>query len=468
MSLDLLLIQPPLHLDRTDLGAEQVSPNIGIAYIAACQRERGRSVGVLDAQAERLGLGEILGRVRATSPRTIGISAMTYQIPSSVRLARALKREMPDVPVVLGGAHATANPERTLEEFPEFDAVIAGEGEDALGEFLDDRANGGPKGRPGVYVRDVSPEAARPERPKLADLDALPYPAFDLFDLKKYWPFYSRRWRMELPLSASRGCPFHCTFCTKVMGDHARYRSPEGLVGEVVAHRKIYGVEQMIFTDENFTHKRSLVEGFCEGVIREGLAGKIRFICQSRVQVAPATIRLMARAGFTHITFGIESGDQAILDGVCKSIRLEDTRRAVEESKKAGMVVDGNFVLGLPNETEETIQRTIRFACELPLDYASFFLLVPYPGSRVLEMARKGEAHLRLLSDRWEDYGKQVGGAVELDTVSRRRLQTLQFYGYLRFYAHPKRWIGVFRKVSVSTVVSYLAMRIRDSLRPAA
>jgi anaerobic magnesium-protoporphyrin IX monomethyl ester cyclase len=169
---------------------------------------------------------------------------------------------------------------------------------------------------------------------------------------------------------------------------------------------------------------------------------------------------LMARAGFTHITFGIESGDQEILDRAVKGIRLDQSRRAVRAAKEAGMVVDGNFILGLPFESEATIRKTIDFACSLPLDYASFFLLVPYPGSQVLEMARRGEGNLRLLSDRWEDYGKQVGGAVELTTVPRRRLENLQFRGYLRFYCHPRRWLPVFRKVTLRTVLSFLRMRI--------
>jgi len=457
---DLLLIQPPVHLRRTDLGASQVSPNIGLAYVAAYQRRRGRRVAVIDAHALRWGLMEIVAAAHALRPRLIGISAMTYQILPAVAVAQALKAEIPETPIVLGGAHATAVPRRTLDEFPAFDAVLAGEGEVSVGLALDDLDSGGLRARPGIHVRAGGEKVSAQASPRIEQLDDLPPPAFDLFPLHAYWPFYSRRWLMELPLSASRGCPFKCTFCTKVMGDRARFRSPESLVEETERHLIHYGLRQAIFTDENFTLKKSLVEVYCEGLIRRGLAGRIRLICQSRVELAPETMQLMGRAGFTHITFGIESGDQEILDHACKGITLEQSRRAVVAARQAGLVVDGNFILGLPFETEETVRRTIDFACALPLDYASFFLLVPYPGSRVLDMARRGEGQLRLLSDRWEDYGKQTGGAVELTTIGRRRLESLQIRGYLKFYGHPNRWAPVFRKVSLGTVFSFLKMRL--------
>jgi radical SAM superfamily enzyme YgiQ (UPF0313 family) len=457
---DLLLIQPPVHLRRTELGASQVSPNLGLAYMASYQRRQGRRVAVIDAHALRWGLDEIVAEARAQRPALIGVSAMTYQILPAAATAAALKDALPDTPIVLGGAHATAVPRRTLDEFPAFDAVLTGEGEINLGLALDDFHAGGLRARPGIHLRGEGEEVSAHAAPRVERLDELPPPAFDLFPLHAYWPFYSRRWLMELPLSASRGCPFKCTFCTKVMGDRARFRSPESLVAETERHVLRHGLRQVIFTDENFTLKKSLVHGYCAGLMRRGFAGRLRLICQSRVEIEPETIQLMARAGFTHITFGIESGDQEILDRACKGITPEQSRRAVVAAKQAGMVVDGNFILGLPDENEETVRRTIDFACSLPLDYASFFLLVPYPGSKVLEMARRGEGRLRLLSDRWEDYGKQTGGAVELTTIGRQRLETLQFRGYLRFYGHPKRWLPVFRKVSFATVLSFLKMRL--------
>jgi radical SAM superfamily enzyme YgiQ (UPF0313 family) len=462
--IDLLLIQPPVHLQQSEMGASQVSPNIGLAYIAACQRKLGRAVALIDAHALRLDIEQIVEQAEKLRPTVVGISAMTYQIFPAALVAEAIKRALPGTVCVLGGAHATAVPERTMLEFSSFDAVMIGEGDWRIGEVLDQcgAAEGEVflKALPGLYVRDGDIEISRQAPEQVEDLDALPRPAFDLFPLKEYWPFYSRKWRMELPMSASRGCPFKCTFCTKVMGDRVRFRSAESLVDELECFRAEHGLEQVIFTDENFTLKRNLVEGFCKGVIQRGLNRNLRLICQSRVTVEPELMPLMAKAGFTHITFGIESGDQEILEKACKSIQLDQSRAAVKAAKAAGMIVDGNFILGLPFETEATVRRTIDFACSLPLDYASFFLLVPYPGSGVMEMAKKGEGNLRLLSEDWAEYGKQTGGAVELTTVTRRRLERIQLLGYLRFYAHPKRWLPVLRKVSVRTIATFLVKRL--------
>ncbi len=399
-------------------------------------------------------------QVRQRRPRLIGLSAMTYQILQAAAVAAAIKQACPDAAVILGGAHATAIPEQTLAEFPALDGVIAGEGEINLGLAFDDLVDGGLRARPGLYVRGGDSAVSRETPPPLPPLDDLPLPAFDLFPLHAYWPFYSRRWLMELPMSASRGCPFGCTFCTKVMGNRPRFRTADSLVEETHRHVVDYGMRQAIFTDENLTHNRALVHGYCEGLIRRGLAGRVRLICESRVTPSAETLALMARAGFTHITFGFEAGDQEILDKASKGIRLEQSRAVAAAAKAAGMIVDGNFILGLPYETEATMRRTIDFACALPIDYASFFLLTPYPGSQVLEMARRGEGHLRLLSEKWEDYGKQTGGAVELTMAPRRRLQQLQMLGYWRFYRPPRRWLPVLRKVSLATIAAFLKVRI--------
>ena len=193
---DLLLLQPPLHLVQTDLGASQVSPNIGLAYIASYQRALGRKVAVIDAHALAWGLDRIVSEVRKLRPALVGISAMTYQILQSAAVAEALKREFPGMPVVLGGAHATSIPERTLEQFPTFDAVFAGEGEITIGQVLEDWYDGGARTRPGIYVAGGDASVSCQAPPDLPPLDQLPHPAFDLFPLHAYWPFYSRRWLM--------------------------------------------------------------------------------------------------------------------------------------------------------------------------------------------------------------------------------------------------------------------------------
>ena len=338
---DVLLIQPPVHLKRSEMGAMQISPNLGLAYIASYLSSRGWRVRVIDAHALHLGLDEIQRTVRDARPKVVGISAMTYQILPAAMVAAALKEAVPETRIVLGGCHATAVPERSLEEFEGFDAVVAGEGEVTFEAFVRQVATDERGELPGLYLRGGDFRVSRESGATVRDLDTLPFPAFNLFPVEAYKPFYTRRRLVELPLSASRGCPFSCIFCSKVMGESPRFRSTEGLLEELACNIANHGLQQVIFTDENFTLNRPLVESFCEGLIRRGISKKVRFICESRVNVSEPTLRLMARAGFSHVTFGVESGDQEILDKADKSIRLEESRRAVREAKSAGMVVDG-------------------------------------------------------------------------------------------------------------------------------
>jgi len=246
------------------------------------------------------------------------------------------------------------------------------------------------------------------------------------------------------------------------MGKKIRLRSPESLVAEIRNDRDRFGVEQIIFTDENFTGNSERARAFCHQIVESGLNHGINYICQSRVAIDRETLASMQKANFTHITFGIESGNQQVLDKVHKGIRLEQSAQAVHWAHELGMITDGNFILGLPHDTRRTILETIRFACKLPLDYASFFLLVPYPGTEVMEMARQGKENLVLLSEDWDEYGKQVGGALAHRHLPRRQLELLQTFGYWKFYGRPRQLWGLFKKVSPATGLRFLSHTLRN------
>jgi len=451
-----------------DLGASILGPNIGLAYIAAYVSARGYSVEVLDALAEDLSLEDFRLAVQARSPRCVGFSAMTYQIKSAARAAEIVKQIDPSIRTLVGGSHASALPERTLREFPCFDVCVAGEGEATAAELLNAFRNPS-KDLPviqGAYTRENGEVRKAPARPVFPNIDALPFPAFSLFPLDRYFPFYSRRYKKELPISSSRGCPYRCSFCHTAIGRKIRLRSSENLVAEIRRNREELDVEQMIFTDENFTVNRKRAMAFCEQIVAEGLHRNINYICQSRVAVDRELLAAMRKANFTHVTFGIESGNQEILDRAHKGIRLEQSEEAIRLAHEMGIITDGNFILGLPYDTRETIQETIRFACGLPLDYASFFLLVPYPGTEVMEMAKQGKANLVLISEDWDQYGKQVGGALAHRHLPRKELELLQTYGYLRFYGKPRRILAAFKKVSLSTGLRFLGHTLRSLVFP--
>jgi len=172
----------------------------------------------------------------------------------------------------------------------------------------------------------------------------------------------------------------------------------------------------------------------------------------------------MRKANFTHISFGIECGNQSILKATKKGTTLEQARRAVRWAKELGFFVDASFIIGLPYETEKTIKDTIRFACELPLDNVSFSLLVPFPNTEVRRMAERGEGGLVLLDGDWTSYGKQFGGALALENLSQSDLKRLQFLAYIKFYSKPKRFLKAIGRLSFRTIARYLAHQFRNLL----
>ncbi|MFH1540091.1 MAG: radical SAM protein [bacterium] len=458
MALRVLLIYPHRQLvPGRELGAGYHSPHIGLAYLAAVLSARGHDVEILDGEAENLTASQVRERVGAVRPAIVGITAFTHQVPEAGEAAAAAKKAHPSALTVLGGCHATALPAGTLEEFPGIDACAFGEGEVTMAELAEAvESRRGFEGIDGIAYRENEKTIKNPQRKLIDDLDILPFPEFGGFKLNLYRGFYTHDPRLvELPVSASRGCPFQCTFCTKVMGSRLRHRSAERAVEEIGRDLEQFGARQVIFTDESFTANEKWLARFCELYIASGLNKKVNWIIESRVDIQKETIFLMKEANCSHITFGVESGNQEILDKNKKRISLEQSRNAIRWAHEAGIITDGNFILGLPYETLGTIRDTVRFAVRSQLDYASFFLLVPYPGSEAMKLAERGEANLRLLSRDWTNYGKQVGAAVTLKGVDRKRLERIQMMAYLRFFLRPRRIAKLFRKVSLRTLLIY-------------
>jgi len=453
-----LLVQPPQLSKMTkDIDMRHLSPHIGLAYVAAYLRANGVDASVLDAKAERMNLSDISNVIRDKRPDILGITAMTCQIIEAARVAAIAKSINPKIVTEIGGCHATAIPEETLKQFKPFDFAVFGEGEITSFELC--RSIASQYTSPpleeiaGLAYREDAGIKRNSDRPYISDLDLLPLPAFDLFPLKKYWPYYSKRWFMELPICSSRGCPHRCTFCSRPLGDQVRYRSVASMVEEVKRDVFDYEVRQILFTVESFTENEKQAEEFCREIVKSGLNKKVSFICPSRTTVSYELLKLMSEANFTYITFGIESGSQRVLDLANKGAKLEDAKKVVTWAKSLGITADGSFILGLPYDDEDSIRDTIRFANNLPLDTASFSILVPFPQSEVMRMAKRGEGGLKLLSEDWSLYGKQVGGALELKKISRQKLEKLHLLAYFRFFMRPRRFFNVFKVTSFRIVI---------------
>jgi len=358
-------------------------PPLGLGYLAAVLEQNQHQVRIFDFSLDSSSsLESDVQQVTAFNPHLVGLTAMTSVYHSALETATLLKAYL-GRPIVLGGPHATMCPERILTESPVIDFIVRGEGEMTILELVDALSSNRELGSVnGLTYRRRGEIVSNPDRELIADLDALPFPARHLFDLKRYGLCTPEGQPMVTILS-SRGCPYNCSYCFKgIVGRTYRQRSPENIIAELRQCIDEYGIRDFYFIDDLFTVDSRRLQAVTEGLIAQKL--DIRWQCLGRVDRVNAEIlRQMYAAGCRRIHYGIESGNQEVLQRISKGIKLEQVRAAVRWAKEAGIQVKGYFMLGLPGDTEETMQQTIDLAVELDLDEAMFSLTTPFPGTRL-------------------------------------------------------------------------------------
>lgn len=406
-------------------GAWYRMPLLGIGYLAAWMREAGCQVAIVDAMFDNLNGEETVGRILKTEPDLVGFTAMTHEINRAAEMARLVKAARPGVKIVLGGPHVTALPRRSLEEYPVFDFGIFGEGEETLRELAEALQQEKPVATiAGLVWRDGAELRQNPGRDWMEDLDRLPRPAWDLYGSSEVYQIF-----------ASRGCPYQCIFCMRVLGDKVRFRSPKNVVDEFEWVTETFHPQRIDFSDETFTARKKWALEICDELIKRGLHKKTPWFANGRVNtIDEALLRRMKEAGCVRMGFGIESGNPEILKAARKASSLEQIYEAARLCKKTGLEMEAFYILGFPHETRKTAWDTIRLAARLNTTTAAFGIMVPYPGTEIAEMAARGEGGYRLLSRDWSDFDKHLGNAMELEGLSRKELERLQALAYLWFY----------------------------------
>jgi radical SAM superfamily enzyme YgiQ (UPF0313 family) len=395
MRVRLVLVSAPVSMgERYGLfsGAGSTEPSFGLLSLAAVARQAGATVKVIESSARGLDPELTLKEILEFSPHCVGFSATTSDIIPISALAARVKTVLPQVLTLIGGCHVTALPEETLNAFPALDLAVLGEGEETLREVLGRLEAGDhfPDGIAGTARRAGTVVRRYPARDLIANLDTLPLPAWDLLEgfpsLFKPSPSRIRRWPCA-SIVLTRGCPNQCKFCDRsVFGNQCRAYSPEYAVSLVRDLYDRYGVRELLIEDDTFVIVKERVREFCERLIQEKL--KISWSCLGRAdRVDPDLLRLMRRAGCWQMSYGIESGDPEILKAMCKRLDLDQIRQAILWSRKAGLRTKGFFIVGFPGETLDSLERTRRFACSLPLDDITVMQMTPFPGSELYSLA---------------------------------------------------------------------------------
>jgi radical SAM superfamily enzyme YgiQ (UPF0313 family) len=377
-----------------DLSAvDTYCPPLGLLYLASYVRRLGHAPLIFDHERMTTTTAQLVGKILGEQPGLIAITAKTINIFSAARIARELKESGAKAPIVIGGSHLTAEPLRTMELFTDFDYGVYGEGELTLAELLDRISETEALGDIlGLVWRDTDrkPVVNRP-RPLIADLDELPFPAWDLlpgFPGKYPHSALESKSTPAASLMASRGCPYQCTFCDRALfGSRVREHGAEYTLEMMRILKRTYGIRDLMIIDDNFALNKPRLEQICHAMLSEALG--FSWYCQGHVRFATEDrLRMMRDAGCWFIELGLESGCDRILQLIKKGATKEQGARAVHLARQAGLKVKGNFIFGLPGETAESLRETIEFALEIPLTHFQQNFLTIWPGCELSRVAK--------------------------------------------------------------------------------
>ena len=366
-------------------GDSYPQPPMGLASVAAVLENYGHSVNIVDGGALNLSPAAVCAATAGAD--VIGLTAMTPSIGAAMTAAHYLKQAHPAATIILGGAHATLLPEEELESAPEIAVIVRGEGEVTAPALLQALADGTPlDGVPGLSFRRDGRVVHNPDQMTVVDVEALPYLAYHLLPDGVYRPHPPHG--RDMPFASvvtSRGCPYHCSYCSKpVFGNRFRGQSPDRVADELGRLINEFGVREIAFYDDVFTLQRKRIMGICDEIMRRGL--KFHWSCESRVNLVDAEmLTRMRQAGCYTIAYGIESASPEILATLDKDTTPDQAATALRRTHQAGIQAIGYFMIGSPGETSATIRTTLDFAKSLPLDFAQFSITTPFPGTRLYE-----------------------------------------------------------------------------------
>ncbi len=451
----ILLVKPGIAL------GDHIQPPLGIAYLAAVLRAsnemRVLDFGKMDRRDDLFS-----AEVRGFSPDIIGFQCYSPEIGEVKRLSALATAAHPGAVIIAGGPHPTLCPEETMERLaPEVSYLLRGETEESFPLFIKMLAGGAaPADVPGLAWREDGKLRVNEIRP-IADINALPAPAWDLIRPQEYPPAQHGAFFNQFPIApivTTRGCPFACGFCTApiLSGRHMRKRSADSVMAEIETLYHKFGIREIHIVDDNFTLDKSHAVSILKRIVASGLPISLAFPNGVRINTLDDELLDLMKAARTYlISVGIESGSDKTLKRMDKQLNVALIREKVELIKRKGIDLAAFFILGFPDETVEDMEETIKFSLELPLLRANFFTFLPLPMTPVtLKLIRDGEI------------GKMdVDGLIFQKVpyapkgVTRERLRSIQRSAFLRFYLRPGIMLRNLMQVRSPRHFGYLAKR---------
>ncbi len=419
----------------------QYSYPLGLMYMASHLRSNqpGHEIEILDLHCHRHPYNLLQKRLDDWDPQVVAISALTCEAESLHRISAMARKRSAETVVMVGGPHISACT-NDVEEDMNIDVLVIGEGESAFTELIKRISNGDCiSGIPSTALRvNGKIEWSTPGK-LISDLDSIPFPAWDLVDIKKYARMgragNTKRGRY-LPIFTSRGCPYRCSYCHNVFGKNFRYRSAENVVEEIRQIVETFGITDIEIFDDGFNINHDRAASICIKLLELDLGLSLAFPNGVRADhLDRELVTLLARAGTTNLAVGIETASPELQKAIGKNLNLEIAKKAITLADEAGIVTSGYFMLGFPGETAEQMKKTIAYAESTDLFFASFFIVTPYPGTPLWEQTMSTVDSSAL---NFSDYN-YLSGYFNLSEINGSELRLLQKEAYRRFYS-KKRW----------------------------
>lgn len=411
-----------------------IAPPLGIAYMAGVLQENNIDVEILDASAEDMDFKDVEKELLKRKPDLVALTALTPTIGRALETAQVVKETLPDSIVVMGGYHPTFNFIETLED-ENVDIVIRGEGEYVMLNLVQALENQSSlHDVKGIVFEDKNSKeiVVNPEAPLIQDLDELPFPALNLLPMKKY-----RLLDMDTHMTTmitTRGCPMQCSFCSSAAmhGKKIRERSVENIVDEIEYLKTNYDIDTIAFMDDTFTLKKRKVIAICDEILKRNI--EIMWGCTSRVDTLDEKLlKKMKEAGCITIFIGVESADQQQLDNMCKNTTIAKIENAFKIAHKLKIRTIASVALGMPGDTKEIMNKTVKFVHKLKPNYAIYSLATPYPGTRFYKEAF--EKNLIKIKD-WSKY-TLITPILETIDCSLNDMRKIQAKAFMKFYLRP-------------------------------
>ena len=420
-------------------------PSLGLVYLFERLHKAGYEVKIFDAYYHGWTDNELVDNILEYRPDIMGISAMTHEISRAADLAANIKSKL-EIPTIIGGCHVTALPIETLEEFAAFDFGVISEGEKVIVDLVDNISKNTPDyaSVKGVVWCNGSEIIQNERQAPLSgtDLEEIPINA-----LKQYYTngtdTLAGKDKYHVIFS-SRGCPYSCAFCMHVLGQNVRYRSIESVIDEMKYAIEQYGAHTFDFADEVFLFNNERTKLLLQAIIDAGLPDKVRWSGLTRANlVTDELVSLAKQAGCFKLEMGVESGDDQILKNINKKITISQIRNAVSIIKKHNIQLGTYYILGHPGETKETVIKTVNLAIELNTNTIAVGVMVPYPGTKVYDMACNKEFGYELVSKDWSKYDKYGGKALLIKDLPYEFLEKWQKKALILLFLKNGRFIDM-------------------------